>query len=47
LWVRLSTTQTAQTYIYANNVIEANFLGEAQCGAGNVLGYWREEYAAE
>jgi hypothetical protein len=47
LWVRLNTTQTAQTYIYANNDIEAKLLGEAQYGVGNVLGYWREELAAE
>lgn len=39
LWVRLSTYQTANTYVYASNDIEAKLLGEAQFGKGNVLNY--------
>jgi len=42
LWVRLNDFQTANTYIWADNDLEARLLGEAQYGVGNVLGYWRE-----
>ena len=43
LWVRISEFQTANTYILADNDLEARLLGEAQYGVGNVLGYWRED----
>ena len=43
LWVRLNDFQTAYTYIWADNDLEARLLGEAQYGVGNVLGYWRED----
>ncbi len=43
LWVRISEFQTANTYIWADNDLEARLLGEAQYGVGNVLGYWRED----
>ena len=43
LWVRISDVQTANTYIWADNDLEARLLGEAQYGVGNVLGYWRED----
>jgi len=43
LWVRLNDFQTANTYIWADNDLEARLLGEAQYGVGNVLGYWRED----
>ena len=43
LWVRISDVQTANTYIWAVNDLEALLLGEAQYGVGNVLGYWRED----
>ena len=39
LWVRLSTTQTAFTIVYADNALLAKALGEAQYGVGNVLNY--------
>ena len=39
LWVRISTTQTANTIVYAENALEAKLLGEAQYGIGNVLNY--------
>ena len=39
LWVRISTTQTANTIIYAENPLLAKQLGEAQYGVGNVLSY--------
>ena len=39
LWVRISTTQTANTIVYAENAWEAKLLGEAQYGVGNVLNY--------
>ena len=42
LWVRINDFQTANTYIWADNDLEARLLGEAQYGVGNVLGYWRE-----
>lgn len=38
LWVRISQAQTAFTVICADNVLMAKMLGEAQYGAGNVLG---------
>lgn len=40
LWVRISPTQTTNTFIYADNVIAAKLLGEAQYGKGNVLTCW-------
>jgi len=43
LWVRISEFQTANTYIWADNDLEARLLGEAQYGVGNVLGYWRDD----
>ena len=43
LWVRINDFQTANTYIWADNDLEARSLGEAQYGVGNVLGYWRED----
>jgi hypothetical protein len=43
LWVRINDFQTANTYIWADNDLEARLLGEAQYGVGNVLGYWRED----
>ncbi len=43
LWVRINDFQTANTYIWADNELEARLLGEAQYGVGNVLGYWRED----
>jgi hypothetical protein len=39
LWVRISTTQTANTIVAAENSLEAKRLGEAQYGIGNVLNY--------
>ena len=39
LWVRLSATQTADTYVFANNEIEAKLLVEAQFDKGSVLNY--------
>ena len=43
LWVRINDFQNANTYIWADNDLEARLLGEAQYGVGNVLGYWRED----
>ena len=43
LWVRINDFQTANTYIWADNDLEARLVGEAQYGVGNVLGYWRED----
>jgi hypothetical protein len=37
LWVRISTTQTASTIVFAENALAAKQLGEAQYGVGNVL----------
>ena len=39
LWVRISTTLTANTIVYAENPLLAKQLGEAQYGIGNVLNY--------
>ena len=39
LWVRISTTQTANTIVFAENALAAKQLGEAQYGTGNVLNY--------
>jgi hypothetical protein len=39
LWVRLNQLQTTRTIIFANNALEAKWLGEAQYGFGNVLNY--------
>jgi hypothetical protein len=39
LWVRISSTQTAFTVVFAENALFARQLGEAQYGAGNVLNY--------
>ena len=39
LWVRISTTQTANTIVFAENALAAKQLGEAQYGVGNVLNY--------
>ena len=39
LWVRVSTTQTTNTIVYADNPLLAKQLGEAQFGIGNVLNY--------
>ena len=39
LWVRISTTQTANTIIFSENALTAKQLGEAQYGIGNVLNY--------
>lgn len=41
LWVRINQTQTANTVVWADNDYSARQLGEAQYGAGNVLGYTR------
>jgi hypothetical protein len=41
LWVRINSTQTANTVVYADNDYAAKQLGEAQYGAGNVLNYSR------
>ena len=39
LWVRISTTQTANTIVFAENALAAKQLGEAQYGVGNVFNY--------
>jgi hypothetical protein len=39
LWVRISTIQTTNTIIFAENALAAKQLGEAQYGIGNVLNY--------
>ena len=39
LWVRVSTTQTTNTIVSADNPLLAKQLGEAQFGIGNVLNY--------
>ncbi len=39
LWVRLNQTQTANTYVYADNQLAAKMLGEHMYGVGNVLNY--------
>ncbi len=39
LWVRISTTQTANTIVFAENALSAKQLGEAQYGVGKVLNY--------
>jgi hypothetical protein len=37
LWVRLSSTQTTNTIVYAENLLFAKQIGEAQFGFGNIL----------
>jgi hypothetical protein len=37
--VRINSTQTAQTYIWADNDGVAKMIAEAQYGVGNVLNY--------
>jgi hypothetical protein len=39
LWIRISSTQTANTIVFAENDFAAKQLGEAQYGIGNVLNY--------
>ena len=39
LWVRLNQLQTTNTIVYADNALEAKWLGEAQYGFGNILNY--------
>ena len=39
LWVRVSSTQTANTIVFAENALFAKKLGEAKYGIGNVLSY--------
>jgi len=39
LWIRLNQLQTTNTIIFAQNALEARWLGEAQYGFGNVLNY--------
>ena len=39
LWVRVGTTQTTNTIVYADNPLLAKQLGEVQFGIGNVLNY--------
>ena len=39
LWVRISTTQTANTIVIAENALAAKQLGEVQYGISNVLNY--------
>jgi hypothetical protein len=41
IWVRINSTQTANTVVYADNDYTAKQLAEAQYGAGNVLSYHR------
>lgn len=43
LWVRINDYQTAHTYVWADNDYAAKMLGEAQYGAGNILGYTRDD----
>lgn len=37
LWVRVSSTQSTNTIVYADSFQMAKKLGEAQYGVGNVL----------
>jgi hypothetical protein len=39
LWIRISSTQTVNTIVYAENGLFAKQLGEAQYGVGNVLNF--------
>jgi hypothetical protein len=39
LWVRINSLQTTQTIVFANNQLEAKWIGESQFGVGNVLNY--------
>ncbi len=39
LWVRISQTQTANTFVYAESDYQAKQLGELQYGIGNILSY--------
>jgi hypothetical protein len=39
LWVRLNSLQTTNTYVYADNQLDAKLLGEDMYGVGNVLNY--------
>lgn len=39
LWVRINSSQTAFTLIYADNGYIAKQLGESMYGVGNVLNY--------
>ena len=41
VWVRINSTQTANTVVYADNDYTAKQLAEAQYGPGNVLSYTR------
>lgn len=40
LWVRVSSTNTMNTIVFAENMYAARVLGEKQYGTGNVLGCW-------
>jgi hypothetical protein len=42
LWVRITDVQTANTYVWADNELDARLLGEAQYGVGNVLACWQD-----
>ena len=39
IWVRINSTQTVQTYIWADNDGVAKMIAEAQYGVGNLLNY--------
>jgi hypothetical protein len=41
IWVRINSSQTAHTIVWASNDYEAKLLAEAQYGQGNVLNYTR------
>jgi len=41
VWIRINQYQTVNTFIWANNDLEAKMLAEAKYGVGNVLNYTR------
>ncbi len=41
IWARVNPYQTVNTFVWADNDLDAKLIAEAQFGVGNVLNYSR------
>lgn len=41
IWARINPLQTVNTYVWANDDLQAKLIAEAQFGVGNVLNWTR------
>jgi hypothetical protein len=39
IWARINQTQTVNTFVWADNALDAKMIAESQFGVGNVLNY--------